>query len=71
MAEEKKFPTEAMLKVREKWAKKTPEERAAREQAVREEMRRYYERRFSAQTIRELSGEDEEDCCSTVALALK
>ena len=59
MEEKKQFPTDAMLKAREEWAKKTPEEKAAHENAVREELKRYYERRFSAQTMRELRGEEE------------
>ena len=59
MSEEKKFPTESMLKAREEWAKKTPEEKAASENAVREELKRYYEKRFSARTRRELLGEEE------------
>ena len=59
MSQEKKFPTESMLKAREEWAKKTPEERAAIEKSVREELKRYYERGFSAKTRRELLGEEE------------
>ena len=59
MAQKKQFPTEAMLKAREEWEKKTPEEKAAHEKALEEELRRYYERRFSAQTRRELLGEEE------------
>ncbi len=59
MSEEKKFPTESMLKAREEWAKKTPEEKAAHEKAVREELKRYYERRPPAEVRRALLGEDE------------
>ena len=59
MEQERKFPTESMLKAREKWAKKTPEERAAREKAVREELKRYYENRPSRAMIRAMQGEDE------------
>jgi ABC-type transporter MlaC component len=42
MSEGKKFPTPAMLKAREEWAKKSPEEREAIETAFREKLRKYY-----------------------------
>ena len=40
---EKKFPTPEMLKAREALAKLTPEERQARENAMRSELKKYYE----------------------------
>ena len=43
MAEAKKFPTPAMLKAREALAKLTPEEMQARENAMRSELKKYYE----------------------------
>ena len=43
MAQEKKFPTPAMLKAREALAKQTPEEKQARENAMRAELKKYYE----------------------------
>ena len=61
MAEEKKFPTEAMLKAREAWAKKTPEEKAAHEKAVREELKRYYDGAPSPSMRRSLLGEEEQN----------
>ena len=59
MEQKKQFPTEAMLKAREEWAKKTPEEKAAHEKAVREELKRYYDRRPSRDIRRALLGEEE------------
>ena len=59
MAEEKKFPTEAMLKAREEWAKKTPEEKAAHEKALREELKRYYDRRPPREVRQALLGVEE------------
>ena len=59
MEEKKQFPTDAMLKAREEWAKKTPEEKAAHENAVREELKRYYDRRPSRAMRRALLGEEE------------
>ena len=52
MAEQKKqFPTPEMLKAREEWAKKSPEEKEAFENAFREELRRFYENRPSRDVI--------------------
>ena len=46
MEEKKKqFPTPKMLKAREEWAKKTPQEREAIENAFREKLRKYYANR--------------------------
>lgn len=57
MAEEKKFPTPAMLKAREALAKLTPEEKQARENAMRAELKKYYERRPTSETRKLLLGE--------------
>lgn len=51
MSEKKQFPTPAMLKAREEWAKKSPEEKQAIENRLREKLRRYYENRMSREAI--------------------
>lgn len=51
MEDKKQFPTPEMLKAREEWAKKTPEERAAIENAFREKLRKYYANRPSREMI--------------------
>ena len=61
MAEEKKFPTPAMLKAREEWAKKPEEEKEAFHNAFREELRRYYAGRPTGALRRALLGEDTDD----------
>lgn len=44
MEEQKKqFPTPSMLKAEEEWEKKTPQEREAIENMIKEKMRKYYE----------------------------
>ena len=40
---EKKFPTPEMLKAREELSKLPPEEKQARENAMRAELKKYYE----------------------------
>ena len=53
MAEQKRqFPTPEMLKAREEWAKKSPEEKAAMENAFQEKLRNYYEGRLSPEMLR-------------------
>lgn len=42
MAEEKKFPTPAMLKAREEWEKKSPEEKKVILNAFEEKLMKYY-----------------------------
>lgn len=62
MTEEKKqFPTPAMLKAREEWEKKTPQEREAIENRLKEDIRRYYENRPSREHILGSIGEDQDD----------
>lgn len=51
MSEKKQFPTPEMLKAREEWAKKSPEEKEAIENAFREKLRKYYENRPSMEVI--------------------
>lgn len=54
MSEQKKqFPTPAMLKAREEWAKKTPQEREAIENRFKEKLRKYYENRPSREHLME------------------
>ena len=60
MSEEKKqFPTPAMLKAREEWAKKTPQEKEAIENILKEKIRKYYASRPSRDVIMDLMGEDQ------------
>ena len=60
MSEQKRqFPTPAMLKAREEWAKKTPEEKEAIEKRIKEKMRKYYERRPSIKMTMALRGDDQ------------
>ena len=48
MSEQKRqFPTPAMLKVEEEWAKKTPQEKEAIENRLKEKFRKYYANRPS------------------------
>ena len=52
MSEEKKqFPTPAMLKAEEEWAKKTPQEKEAIENMLKEKLRKYYAGRPSRDVI--------------------
>ena len=54
MAEQKKqFPTPEMLKAREEWAKKTPQEKEAVENAFHEKLKKYYENRPSRSMLQE------------------
>lgn len=55
----KQFPTPEMLKAREEWAKKTPEEREAIENAFREKLRKYYANRPSREAIMDSMGEEQ------------
>ena len=50
MAENKQFPTPEMLKAEEEWNKKTPEEKEAINNALREKLRKYYASRFPIET---------------------
>ncbi len=59
MAEKRQFPTPEMLEAREKLAKLTPEEKQARENIMREELRRYYAGRPSREMQRLMLEEDE------------
>lgn len=59
MAEKKQFPTPAMLKAREELANMTPEQKEAREAAMRAELKKYYERRPSAGMRKALLEQDE------------
>lgn len=62
MTEEKKqFPTPAMLKAREEWEKKTPQEREAIENILKEQFREYYENRPSREYIQGSIGENQDD----------
>lgn len=54
MAEEKKRPTPDMLKAREELANMTPEEMEAEENAMREELRRYYDGRPRPEVLKGL-----------------
>lgn len=59
MSEEKKqFPTPAMLKAEEEWEKKTPQEREAIENRLKEKIRKYYANRPSREHIQNSIGED-------------
>ena len=51
MEEKKQFPTPAMLKAREEWAKKLQEEKEAIENRLREKLRKYYANRPSREAI--------------------
>jgi len=51
MSEKKQFPTPAMLKAEEEWAKKSPEEKEAIENRFREKLRKYYANRMSREAI--------------------
>ena len=60
MPEQKKqFPTPEMLKAREEWARKTPEEREEIENRLKEKFRKYYEGHPSRELTRALRGDDQ------------
>lgn len=59
MEQEKKFPTPAMLKAREKWAQKPEEEKKAFMNEFEEELRKYYGSRFPREVRESLSGQEE------------
>ena len=59
MSEKKQFPTPAMLKAEEEWAKKSPEEKQAIENRFREKLRKYYANRMSREAILASIEEDE------------
>lgn len=61
MSEKKQFPTPKMLKAREEWAKKSPEEKEAIENAFREELRKYYSRTLSREAILASMEKEERD----------
>ena len=60
MAEQKRqFPTPEMLKAREEWAKKTPQEKEAIENRLKEKFRKYYDGHPSREMTRALRGDDQ------------
>lgn len=59
MENQKKFPTPKMLKAREKLARRTPEQKAADEAAMRAELKKYYEGRFPRDVRMDLEGRGE------------
>lgn len=62
MSEEKKqFPTPAMLKAEEDWAKKSQEEKAAIENAFREKLRKYYAGHPSREMRKALVEEEQQE----------
>lgn len=59
MSEQKRqFPTPEMLKAREEWAKKTPQEKEAFENRIKEKKRKYYDGHPSFKMTMALRGED-------------